>query len=68
MLKCLKPGRMPHSVESDVGLHCLFMLLSLNNDDNLIFYAPFNIFQVISRIWKGDNDRLCAMECHTVMS
>ena len=35
--------------------------------DNLMFYIPFNIY-VISRQWEGDNERLCGIKCHKVMS
>ena len=30
--------------------------------DGLVFYVPFNNIQVISRRWKDDNERLCAMK------
>ena len=33
------------------------------DDDGLAFYFPFNIIYVILRSWKGDNERLCAMNC-----
>ena len=39
-----------------------------DDDDDLVFYVPFNIIQIISRQWKGENERLCAMKHHTVMS
>ena len=32
------------------------------NDDDLMFYIPFNIILVISRQWKGDNERLSAVK------
>ena len=33
-----------------------------------MFYIPFNIIKVILRWWQGDNERLSAMKCHTVMN
>ena len=36
--------------------------------DDFVFNVPFNIILVISRRWKGDNERFCAMKCRTVMS
>ena len=36
--------------------------------DDLVCYVPFNIIKVISRRWKDDDEGLCAMKCHTVMS
>ena len=39
-----------------------------DDEDGLVFYVPFNIIYVISRWWKEDNERLCAMKCSTVMS
>ena len=39
-----------------------------NDDDDLVFYILFNSIYVILRLWKGDNDGLCAMKIHTVMS
>ena len=30
-----------------------------------MFYVPFNIVYVISRLWKCDNGRLCAMKYHS---
>ena len=37
-------------------------------NDDLVFHTPFNIIKVISRQWKYDNDRLCAMKCRKLMS
>ena len=31
--------------------------------DELGFYIPFNSSSVISRQWKGEHERLCAMKC-----
>ena len=39
-----------------------------DDNDDLAFYVPLNIIQVILRRWKGDNKRLCAMKCYTVMT
>ena len=36
--------------------------------NDLVFYIPFNIIEVISRQWKSDNERLQAMKHRTVMS
>ena len=33
----------------------------IHDDDGLVFYIPFNMILVISRWWKGDNEKLCAM-------
>ena len=30
-------------------------------DDDFVFYVPFNIIYIISRLWKGDNKRHCAI-------
>ena len=30
--------------------------------DKLRFYVPFNSISVISRRWKGENEKLCAMK------
>ena len=30
--------------------------------DELGFYVPFNSISVISRRWKGEHERLCAMK------
>ena len=38
------------------------------DDDDLVFYIPFNIIQVILRQWKGDNERFCAMKHCSVNS
>ena len=38
------------------------------DDGDLVFYVPFKPIYVISRRWKGDNERLSAMECQTIMS
>ena len=32
------------------------------DDDDLLFYIPFNIIEVISRQWKADNEWLYAMK------
>ena len=40
----------------------------MTDDDDLVFYDPFNIVWVILRQWKDDNERLCVMEHCTVMS
>ena len=32
------------------------------------FNVPLNIILVISKRWKDDNERLCAMKSRTVMS
>ena len=36
-----------------------------DDDDDSSFYVPFNIISVISRLWKGDNEKLCAMKPHS---
>ena len=42
-------------------------LAHVSLDDDLVFYIPFNINCHIKTM-KGDNERLCAMKCHTDMS
>ena len=46
-----------------------FLKEQFDRDDNrdLVFYVPFNIMKVISRRWKGYNERLCAKKHCTVM-
>ena len=41
-------------------------MIHIKNDDDFVFYVPFNIIYVISRWWKGDNERLYAMKHYTV--
>ena len=36
-----------------------------DDDDDLVFNISFKIIQ---DVWEGDNERLCAMKCHMVMS
>ena len=38
------------------------------DEDDSVFYIPFNIIYIISRQWKDDNEKLCAMKGPTVMS
>ena len=33
----------------------------LGRNDDLVFYVPFNIIEVISRRWKDDNERFCVV-------
>ena len=39
-----------------------------DGDDGLVLYVLLNIIQVISRRWKDDNERFCAMKRREVVS
>ena len=41
---------------------CHTKLLSYRWMDELVFYVPSTVFSVISRRWKGEHERLCAMK------
>ena len=41
------------------------MLKDGDDDNDLVFYIPFNIIQIILRWWKSDNERLPAMKERT---
>ena len=65
--------QMLHFLDPSTGIKMDFSNFRTNmvrsyDDDDLVFYIPFNIILVISRWWKGDNERLCAMKHYTAMS